>query len=317
MEFKAESSAAPGGRSGKRRLNMCANFGPTAAPTVRAAWALKSMRHEAFLIEALTIDGTLADPDVLKGGIYQAMSVATYKDADGAEPDRSSDEQRKTTQANWDAIDPNFKTEFNDRTRTIELLLQPERCLQLSLALNYGLLLTERTDTVDLVGEDASHHRRVFAGGWDNKEGYTAVSASTFHKSEQDNCVIPISKTQIPVFFEAFPLAAEVAVEATKLVMTSLQDHPVDLEQIHLLWGWNTHSHFGYHQDHIPMCMTLTVLLSLGESSMHVAGAPEEAKYGLGTGQLFAGDMFHRSGYTQRRTVKMSLFFKRASIQRL
>jgi len=308
----SSSSAAASGSVRKRRLSMCANFGPTAAPLVSASWALKSLKQECDLIGTRTVAAVVADQEVLKSGLYQMMSVATYQDGPTAPTDRSNEKEREATQASWDAIVT--KQFFSAQTRTIEFTLDPERCLELSIALNRALELTVRTDVVNLVGEDKAKNRRVFPGGWNNKEGYKTVSASTFSKAEQDNCVIPISKTQIPVFFEAFPLAAEVAVEATKLVMTSLQDHPVDLEQIHLLWGWNTHSHFGYHQDHIPMCMTLTVLLSLGESSMHVAGAPEEAKYGLGTGQLFAGDMFHRSGYTQRRTVKMSLFFKRASV---
>jgi len=289
---------------------MCANFGPTAAPLVSASWALKSLKQECDLIGTRTVAAVVADQEVLKSGLYQMMSVATYQDGPTAPTDRSNEKEREATQASWDAIVT--KQFFSAQTRTIEFFLDAARCLELSMALNRALELTVRTDVVNLVGEDKAKSRRVFPGGWDNKEGYKTVSASTFRKAEQDNCVIPISPIKMPSFFEAFPLAGEVADEAIEKVMTTLSDsHPFVLEEIHLLWGWNTHSHYGYHQDHIPMCMTLTVLLSLGKSSMHVAGAPEEAKYELGTAHLVAGNMYHRSGYTQRRTVKMSLFFKR------
>ena len=44
---------------------------------------------------------------------------------------------------------------------------------------------------------------------------------------------------------------------------------------------------------------------------MHVAGAAEPARYELGVAHLFDGQIPHRSGNTERRTLKMSFFFGR------
>ena len=78
---------------------------------------------------------------------------------------------------------------------------------------------------------------------------------------------------------------------------------------IHILFHWNTHSFFTFHQDDDGE-VTVMVNLSYGKADMRVAGY-ENAEYSaIGAAHAFASKLFHRSGTAPRRCVKVAFFFK-------
>jgi len=278
--------------------------------------AVLYLKREAEFIKKATVALVLQDTDAFKK--FGILTVPSFGDTDQL-VDRSSDEQR--TLANqriqpleWGGI---FTQEACVQTRTIPLTLCAATCLELSLDLTDALEYVpggEHGGTVQLVGTIPDTGKQaVFHGGWRGKEGYGLVDVGKFNKWEQDNCVFAFGTKNWPSFLEAFPKARALAKEVrTRVEEKLVVGVNVDLIEIHLLWGWCAHSHFKYHVDEqVPRCLTVTALLSLGASAMHVAGAAEPAPYKLGVANLFDGLIPHRSGYTERRTLKVSFFYCR------
>ena len=90
--------------------------------------------------------------------------------------------------------------------------------------------------------------------------------------------------------------------------IASMYEENVTCKAVHILFHWNAHSFFTYHQDqegHISVIINL----SPSDAYMHVAGC-ETAKYnGIGSGHFFPSNVFHRSGDAPRRCVKVAIFY--------
>ena len=78
---------------------------------------------------------------------------------------------------------------------------------------------------------------------------------------------------------------------------------------MHVLFHWNKHSFFTYHQD-TDGDVTVIVNLMHGEAEMHVAGKAVAKYDGIGSAHLFPAKLFHRSGAAPRRCVKVAFFFQ-------
>ena len=90
-----------------------------------------------------------------------------------------------------------------------------------------------------------------------------------------------------------------------------LPGEQVTLRVVHVLYHWNAHSFFTYHQDddgHV----TAIVNLSHGTASMHIAGKDTAEYDGIGATHIFPAKVFHRSGPAPRRCVKIAFFFDKA-----
>lgn len=86
------------------------------------------------------------------------------------------------------------------------------------------------------------------------------------------------------------------------------------IEEVHVNFAFSPQINYAYHIDAPDLkCspdFTVMVNLSPGKTSMHIAGAKNEAHYHIpGDAVLFgAQDIFHRSGAAQWRTLKLAFF---------
>ena len=79
--------------------------------------------------------------------------------------------------------------------------------------------------------------------------------------------------------------------------------------ETHLVFGFSPHAHFSMHQDAEKYMWTLVVQLSPGSSTIEIAGK-EDIHFTLpGHACVFPSQAWHRSGYKERRTLMMSVFF--------
>ena len=85
------------------------------------------------------------------------------------------------------------------------------------------------------------------------------------------------------------------------------------LKTIHVLFSFNDHSFFTYHQDNDGKA-ALIVNLSPGEANFHVAGKDIAVYTGPGSAHLFSTKIFHRSGSATRRCIRVALFYDLADI---
>ena len=80
--------------------------------------------------------------------------------------------------------------------------------------------------------------------------------------------------------------------------------------ETHLVFGFSPHAHFSMHQDAEKYMWTLVVQLSPGSSTIQIAGKPDIHHFTLpGHACVFPSQAWHRSGYKERRTLMMSVFF--------
>ena len=96
--------------------------------------------------------------------------------------------------------------------------------------------------------------------------------------------------------------------QAAKAVSKAFSKN-ASLAVVHVLFHWNNHSFFTYHQD-TDGEVTVIVNLMYGAAEMHVAGKAVAKYEGIGSAHLFPGKLFHRSGAATRRCVKVAFFFQ-------
>ena len=138
-----------------------------------------------------------------------------------------------------------------------------------------------------------------------------------FLKHEQDQAVFALTAVDMTGFSGCAPLGM-----MYDEILSGLQQHPkwkgarIALVEAHILFGCTRMTHFDFHQDSGSFNkkqpdLTVVCHVSRGKGSMWVAGATDEHLYeGAGACSLFDARLWHRSGVSQRGTVKLSLFFK-------
>jgi hypothetical protein len=129
-------------------------------------------------------------------------------------------------------------------------------------------------------------------------------------KAEQDRCIFAMKNNAFTQLFgtSAKTIVSEASEQVKEMYNKGNEKVSVSLAVVHILFNWNAHSFFTYHQDTDGQ-VTVIINLSLGESSMHVAGYKEATYTGVGSAHMFPSNAFHRSGSAPRRCVKVALFF--------
>ena len=107
----------------------------------------------------------------------------------------------------------------------------------------------------------------------------------------------------------AGPASKQWVKNLTQTMSENADNQPVSCDVVHVLFNWNAHSFFTYHQDP-DGDMTAIVNLTHGESTMSVAGFEEATYHGVGSTLIFPSKAFHRSGTAPRRCVKVAFFYK-------
>ena len=145
----------------------------------------------------------------------------------------------------------------------------------------------------------------VKLGGWMYPYQVINVPAVRFAKPEQDRCIFAMKSAQ----FKSLGGSSGDALLASVLVKASNAfNRVVTCLEVHVLFHWNDHSFFTYHQDGVGD-VAFIVNLSNCTSSMHVAGATKPAEMsGPGSARFFPTKLFHRSDVAPRRCVKVVFF---------
>ena len=191
----------------------------------------------------------------------------------------------------------------NSTTGAITLNVPGEKCLSLYIDLVQRLTLSGDVTSPVVTLEGPSHN---YSGGF-GATGYAAVNVKEkeFAMVQQKSCIFAM-----PNKSKAMGVSKHV-----KSVMESVQRYAEDSlgfalspTQVHFCFGFNEHAHFTFHQDDQGE-YTVVVQLSPGNSSIQIADRDEIKLVGPGSGALFLGNAFHRSGTKQRRTLTVSFFF--------
>ena len=146
------------------------------------------------------------------------------------------------------------------------------------------------------------------SGGFQHPYNLVNVPIPELSKEEQERCVFRMkNKTKFEDITGTYgkDLLKEVHSEARRIYKHNFSTVALDL-----LFHWNKHSFFTYHQD-TDGDYACIVNLSHGESDFHVAGKETAVYTGIGSAHLFPTKLFHRSGSATKRCVKVAIFLKR------
>ena len=143
------------------------------------------------------------------------------------------------------------------------------------------------------------------SGGFANLYKTINVPSDKQKKNDQDRCIFALTPA---VFFDIGGGHSRNMMSYVKDELTKLLHRDVRLQVVHLLFHWNEHSFFKYHQDD-DGDITVIINLSPGEPTMHVAGQVEATYKGIGSAHIFPSKVFHRSGDAPRRCIKIAAFY--------
>ena len=155
----------------------------------------------------------------------------------------------------------------------------------------------------DAGGQKAAPKKGGFSNGL-----YPHINVPRMQQStdEQNRCLFAMKSSKFLTL--TGQAGNKLQTQAAKAVAKAFSKN-ASIVAVHVLFHWNKHSFFTYHQD-TDGDVTVIVNLMHGEAEMHVAGK-DVAKYdGVGSAHLFPAKLFHRSGAATRRCVKVAFFFK-------
>ena len=204
-----------------------------------------------------------------------------------------------------------FTESLNKDTGTTQLNFDKEKSLHLYCNLVGRLKTAENADDgvpkfyLDSAAGPGGPVKR--SGGFQRLYNSINVKTEYWDKSQQDRCIFALTGT---AFKQMGGTVATYMIDTSKnKVQTLFPDKNPILKKVHILFNWNAHSFFTYHQDD-DGDMTMMINLSHGKAYMHVAGHPSPAEYdGIGSAHLFPSKAFHRSGTAPRRCIKIALFY--------
>ena len=161
---------------------------------------------------------------------------------------------------------------------------------------------------LDSAGGKTESDRWKKSGGFQNLYGHINVPAPEQSKAEQDRCLFAMKCGPFQTILKGVGkrFVDQVAAEVQDLFQCK-----VSVKEIHVLFHWNAHSFFTYHQDDGEI--SAIVNLSDTRSEMHVAGFGVATYDGIGSGHIFPAKVYHRSSGAPRRCIKVAIFFERAT----
>ena len=214
----------------------------------------------------------------------------------------------------FDGLKCNHFNQFVSNTTVVGAsvgVLEPQSCMAAYL---------DVLKKLDLSGDAkkpasfSSSNGETYSGGFLN-EGYRPVNVAKFDKAQQDSCVFALkNKAAVTNLSRALLLVTEKVAQALNTTLaTQFSDKNVTVSQgeTHLVFGFNPHAHFNYHQDAEEYDWSVTIQLSPGKSSLAIAGFEQEVDFnGCGAYGMFPAQAYHRSGTKERRTLTATIFFK-------
>lgn len=199
---------------------------------------------------------------------------------------------------------------FRRGTGTVSFTTSSEICMNLYC----DLVLKLRCDSSNL-GTDgqtmvqldkAAGQAAKMPGGFTGP--YQLVAAQHFNKAMQDRCIFGFKSCGV-FERECGPAAKALNVSVIAQTKKFFPSCNVTSKGVHVLFNWNAHSLFTYHQDPNSI-VTVIVQLTPGKTDFHVAGRMQMGVYETtGSAHLFCSQAWHRSGTAQRRTIKVAYFF--------
>jgi hypothetical protein len=132
------------------------------------------------------------------------------------------------------------------------------------------------------------------------------VPVSEMSKLEQERCIYDMPMS---TFHKIAGNTSKRMSDKAMSQIASMYEDNVTCKAVHILFHWNAHSFFKYHQ--VPDGDVVAIVnLSHSNATMHVAGRTEAIFDGIGWTHIFLVQVFHRSGAAQRRCVKVAFVFK-------
>ena len=265
--------------------------------------ALAALKAEADNIKSAGVMHVLQHEDNLTPLLHTYLSgtaAVTHNDESGVEYEELNRKQY--------AAPPHTIYE-GSKTGTHGVQLDKEVALNLFITLVQAL----KTTTVDddgspklcLDGPEGMATMLRGTGGFQKLYESINVPPPAVSKPEQDRCIFAMSHAQ---FMKLGGPPAKKLSELLTRKITSLYSFNISCKVVHILFHWNQHSFFTYHQDEDGEIAAI-VNLSHGSAAMHVAGLDEAVYDGIGSTHIFPTKVFHRSGNATRRSVKVAFFF--------
>ena len=211
-----------------------------------------------------------------------------------------------------------FKKQYpkftSDQTGAHHANLGAENCLNLYCNMLNSLKIgTPKSDGNPVVYLDKSSGGQPDKDAKASKAGgfltaYRSVATEQYSKAMQDRCLFGFNKAT-KFASECTSFAGSLNGKVGALMTKLFPDFVATSEGVHLLFNWNSHSLFTYHQDEKSM-VTVIVNLAPARSTFHIAGKKEAEYKEPGDAVVLPSAVWHRSGEAQRRTVKVAYFFK-------
>ena len=267
--------------------------------------AFAAMKQEAENIQRAGVQLLLQKPEMLPP--LQSKCLSSF--AGQAYEDTEGHEYVHDTQIAYQYFHPEEK-EWQ-KTGTVEHLMDQEATLNLYIKivsrLKMGVEDVDKKPTFWLDSSDGKAPAPRSHGGFQELYDKINVPPRQHSKQEQARCVFGMSLT---TFYKvAGPASKPWVKNLTQTMSENADNQPVSCDVVHVLFNWNAHSFFTYHQDP-DGDMTAIVNLTHGESTMSVAGFEEATYHGVGSTHIFPSKAFHRSGTAPRRCVKIAFFYK-------
>ena len=288
--------------------------GPQAADlTVDALIA--SLKNEAAAIKAKGISqyihpGDAAVKEELKELLFPYLSSQTaikLVDSDGEVHDEANEQVYSSFESE------HTRCTISGGDGTMHCNVGAELALNLYCvimsALKLGVTANDGRPTVTLekVEGQASEAKPKKAGGF--LDAYKLVATTVFNKDMQQRVIFGYSK---PASFakDFAPYGSNLNAKVQGFLQQVFPTRVLSSTGVHVLFNWNAHSLFAYHQDN-SSDVTFIVNLAPAKSSFHVAGFRQSTVYyEPGDAYLFPSAAWHRSGGAQRRSVKVAYFYK-------
>ena len=285
------------------RMTAALSFGGDEMDLVTAVGLLK---QEAYNIRRTGVAAAVANVEgVLRPMLTPYMSAT----ASTGHKDDTGDEHHDLNMETLSSAPATFK-EMAAATGTQSLQLDKEHALNVYCCLveklKEGHTAADGNPTLyldDAGGQKAASKKGGFSNGL-----YPHINVPRMQQStdEQNRCLFAMKSSKFATL--TGQAGNKLQTQAAKAVTKAFSKN-ASIVAVHVLFHWNKHSFFTYHQD-TDGDVTVIVNLMHGEAEMHVAGK-DVAKYdGVGSAHLFPAKLFHRSGAAPRRCVKVAFFFK-------
>ena len=304
------AQASPAGPRKKRRMGVSESF----KMEIAVDQMIAMLKTECSSVKHAGIAGFLDDQDALdmvklSPFLNSHLTVST----NASYPDRAGKEHAEDTDNSITDFEISMRGVFEGfraGTGTASFTTSAEICMNLCCDLVLKLRCESSTFGKDgqamVFLDKAGGQAAKMPGGFTGP--YELVAAQHFNKAMQDRCIFGFRSSGL-FEKECGPAAKALNATVSNQMKTFFPKCNVTSKGVHVLFNWNAHSLFTYHQDPKSI-VTVIVQLTPGKSDFHVAGKGQLAVYETaGSAHMFCSQAWHRSGTAQRRTIKVAYFY--------